>query len=292
MMGTGTNDRARSRQLSPHLLIGVALIAVAWPMAWFGPDPYSGYTFTPLWLGYILAVDGLTALRSGTSPLTRSPRAFALPFVFSIPLWWLFELANLALQNWEYQLPHKLNLITKILLGSLRFSTVMPALLVTAEFWRTFPFFAGKRRWIRVSLSRSGLKALALTGLGMIAVALLAPNVAFPLIWIGLFLLLDPINTLTGAKSIFEQIAERRWDTVFVLCTAGVTCGFFWEMWNVKSASKWIYHIPHVGFLKVFEMPILGYGGYLPFALEVYTAYHLMHMLVFRTRDRYLTFDA
>jgi hypothetical protein len=41
-------------------------------------------------------------------------------------------------------------------------------------------------------------------------------------------------------------------------------------MWNYWSFPKWIYHIPGVGFWKVFEMPLFGYGGYVPFALELY----------------------
>jgi hypothetical protein len=28
--------------------------------------------------------------------------------------------------------------------------------------------------------------------------------------------------------------------------------------------------------MHVFEMPLLGYGGYLPFALELYAIYHLI----------------
>ena len=47
-------------------------------------------------------------------------------------------------------------------------------------------------------------------------------------------------------------------------------CGFFWEMWNYWSYPKWIYHVPGVGFAHVFEMPLLGYLGYLPFAMELY----------------------
>ena len=39
---------------------------------------------------------------------------------------------------------------------------------------------------------------------------------------------------------------------------------------------KWVYHVPFFGWLKVFEMPILGYGGYLPFALEVFAAWSLL----------------
>ncbi len=40
---------------------------------------------------------------------------------------------------------------------------------------------------------------------------------------------------------------------------------------------KWVYDVPFVGSLKLFEMPILGYGGYLPFALEVFAAWALLH---------------
>ena len=52
--------------------------------------------------------------------------------------------------------------------------------------------------------------------------------------------------------------------------------GFFWEMWNFYSYPKWIYQIPFVDFLRVFEMPILGYGGYIPFALELFAMYHFV----------------
>jgi hypothetical protein len=53
-------------------------------------------------------------------------------------------------------------------------------------------------------------------------------------------------------------------------------CGWFWEMWNVLSMPKWVYHVPFVDWLKLFEMPILGYGGYLPFSLEVFAAWSLL----------------
>src|SRR5699024_10474051 len=105
------------------------------------------------------------------------------------------------------------------------------------------------------------------------------------------FLLIDVINDITGMRSIASQVADRRWDTVLVLFAAGLTCGFFWELWNIRSMPKWTYTVPHVGFFKVFEMPILGYGGYLPFALEIFAIYNLLHAIVFRYPDRYLTFD-
>ncbi|MBV8317398.1 MAG: hypothetical protein JOZ53_20860 [Planctomycetaceae bacterium] len=47
---------------------------------------------------------------------------------------------------------------------------------------------------------------------------------------------------------------------------ACLACGFFWEMWNYYSYPKWVYHVPFVGVLHVFEMPLLGYLGYLQMA--------------------------
>jgi hypothetical protein len=167
----------------------------------------------------------------------------------------------------------------------------MPAIFVTATFWRTFPLFQREIRWLRIAPSRGGLVAIATLGLAMFLGSVLFPDVLFPLVWIGLFLTVDAFNRLTGARSIAGQVATGRWDTVLVLFAAGLTCGVFWEMWNYWSMPKWVYDVPHVGVLKVFEMPILGYGGYFPFALEVYAAYHVLHTIIARAPDTYLTFD-
>ncbi len=39
-------------------------------------------------------------------------------------------------------------------------------------------------------------------------------------------------------------------------------------MWNYYSLAKWEYGVPFVQKYLVFEMPILGFAGYLPFGLE------------------------
>ncbi len=277
--------------LPRQLVVGVALIAIAWPLAWAGPAPYSEHTFFPLWLGYILTVDGLVRLRSGTSLLSRSRSRFALLFLFSIPLWWLFELANAFLGNWRYVVPRERGPVEYALLASISFSTVLPAVFATAELYRTVPPFRRPIRWVRVAPSRAGLVGIAAVGLSMVVLALVFPGQAFPLVWIGLFVFLDPINRLTGGRSLAAQAAARRWDTVLVLFAAGITCGFFWEMWNSRSMPMWVYRVPYADGPKLFEMPWLGYGGYLPFALETYASYHLLHTLLFRAPDAYLRFD-
>ena len=39
-------------------------------------------------------------------------------------------------------------------------------------------------------------------------------------------------------------------------------------MWNFASLARWEYAVPWVQRFHLFEMPALGYAGYLPFGLE------------------------
>ena len=94
---------------------------------------------------------------------------------------------------------------------------------------------------------------------------------------LGVFLL-EPLVHARGRRALSSDLARGDWRPWLALWVGGLVCGFFWELWNWRSYPKWIYHIPFVGFGKVFEMPILGYLGYLPFALELY----LMCQLAFR----------
>jgi len=60
------------------------------------------------------------------------------------------------------------------------------------------------------------------------------------------------------------------------LSVGALICRFFWEMWNYYSWPKWIYHTSGAQFLHVFEMPLLGYGGYVPFALDLFVLRNLL----------------
>ena len=274
-----------------QLILGTLLIAIAWPIAWFGPERVAEYTFFPLWLGYILTVDGLVERRTATSLLRRGRAQFAALFLISIPLWWLYEALNNRLGNWEYVYPRDVGFLQRRIHASIAFSTVVPALFETAELFHSTGLPARLGRWKRLAPSRAGLLGFTLLGLAMIAVTLAFPRQAFPLVWIGLFFIFDPLVNLAGGRGISAQVARGRWDTVVALFFAGLTCGFFWEMWNVWSTPKWVYHIPYVGQPKLFEMPLLGYGGYLPFALEVFAAVQLLNLVVHLIPAGYLGFD-
>ena len=74
---------------------------------------------------------------------------------------------------------------------------------------------------------------------------------------------------------------------LYLLLLSGALCGFLWELWNFRAGSKWIYTVPHVGFLKVFEMPLLGFLGFPPFALECYAMTASFFLLISKIGEKY-----
>jgi hypothetical protein len=248
------------------------LIAASWRISWSGPEPLRFHTFFPLWLGYILTVDALSLLISGSSLLRRTGWRFTGFFAVSAPFWWIFEAANDRLGNWIYELPTDYSWLKYHIEATIAFSTVIPAVFVTSELVR---LLALRRpvRWIKLAPPRAGLIAISIGGGLMSALTLLLPDLLFPLVWIGIFLLIDPINHLIGGKSIAGQVRMGRWDTVLVLFLATLICGFFWEMWNSNAMPKWRYEIEYAEQAHLFEMPALGYGGYLPFSLELFAIF-------------------
>jgi hypothetical protein len=265
--------------------IGLLLIAVCWPLNWLLPGLRTQFLFFPLWLGYILTVDGLVFLRKDTSLLTRSRLRFIGLFLASVPAWWLFELFNERLQNWHYLGREQFTDLQFFVLSTFCFSTVIPAIFGTAELMSTFV------HRVRGPVIRPTPRTLAVffgTGLVMLALLLIWPRYFFPFVWLSMFFILEPLNAALGFPTLAQSTQNGDWKPVVVLWLGALTCGFFWEMWNFFSFPKWVYTVPFVNFLHIFEMPLLGYGGYLPFGLEVYSLYNFVSGLVRSTHSDYV----
>jgi len=292
---------------------GLALNVAAWMMSWARIGVWNGltinghtylgahihlwgYTFFPLWLGFILVLDGINVARTGSSPLTRDWRAFVLLFLLSIPFWWVFEILNIPVQNWRYFFDHPINTntlpgwIEYHTISSLCFSTVLPAVLEIAEILASFawlrPRLAPHDPGPKVKVSTAVI--LMLIGVAGLILPFTAPYYAFGLLWVGVTFLLDPINNLARTKSALGHLLAGDWRFFVLMPLAAICCGFFWEMWNSQALPKWIYtiplieswHIPHL-----FEMPVIGYSGYLPFGVELFVMYQFALLLLRRRKD-------
>jgi hypothetical protein len=256
--------------------LGLGLVAVFWTFNWSLRGLRTHWGFFPLWLGYCLTVDALVCLRRGSSMLQRSPLGFGLLFLVSAPAWWLFELFNRRTQNWFYQGAEYFTDTQYFLLCSLSFSTVMPAVFGSAELICTFRWMGRFDHGPVLSASRRTVAIFFVTGFLMLILLLAWPRYFFPFLWISVFLLLEPLNVLLKHPSLLASTARGDWRQVLSLSLGCLMCGFFWELWNYYSYPRWIYHVPFVDFLHVFEMPLLGYVGYLVFPWELFALYFLV----------------
>lgn len=261
---------------APQAWAGLALIAIFWPANWCLPGLRTAYLFFPLWLGYILLVDGLVRRRTGTSLWTRSRAGFAWLFVLSAPGWWLFELINARTKNWEYLGAGTFSSLEYFLLCTLSFSTVMPAVFGTAALVRSFAWVERLGRGRPIQPTPRLMAGLFVTGLLMLTATLVWPRYCYPFVWTSVALMLEAVNWRLGRPHLLEHLRSGDWRAIVALGVGALICGFFWEMWNLWSYPKWIYHTPGVEFWKIFEMPLLGYGGYIPFALELYGLKHFL----------------
>jgi len=249
---------------------GVIFWILSWTrFSWF--HDFQAFTFTPLWLSYILVINALTRRRTGRCLVCRRPRFFLLLFPTSAVFWWLFEYLNRFVQNWSYVGGGPYGAWEYFWRATLPFSTVLPAVLSTTDWLASFPrLTAGLDRYLRLPVFRPRRRAvlvLLVFGAGLAGIGRW-PNVLFPLLWTAPLAILAALLTLAGQPTLFDGVRQGDWRRVVRLALAALLCGFFWEMWNAHSLARWIYEIPYVDRFHLFEMPVLGYSGYLPFGLE------------------------
>jgi hypothetical protein len=252
--------------------LGAVMGVCAWILAWTRFSWFhrlQPHTFTPLWLAYIFLANALTLRRSGRCLMLDQPGRFILLFPVSAAFWWFFEYLNRFVQNWLYA-GVELEPWEYFLYATLSFSTVLPAVMSTRETLLTFPriqrnfasFFPVILPYPR--LWAGFILCLAAAGLAGLAIQ---PNHLYALVWLSPLLIVVSLQALMREPTIFSPVTRGDWRGLLSCALAALFCGFLWEMWNYLSLARWIYAVPFVQRFHVFEMPILGYAGYLPFGV-------------------------
>jgi hypothetical protein len=260
-------------------------------------EPFYSWNTPICWTGFILFADSLVYRAHGRSWIRSAPREFALLAVASIPLWLVFEFYNLYLNNWNYTgLPE--NWWLRMFGYAWAFATIWPAIFEGAELIGLL-WDPPAAKWDPASAGLPGIPAQSHRGPNRpeggshtrgvapvlsIAVGLLmlvAPFVAAPdaarylaaPVFLGFIFLLEPINRRLGAESL-----DRR--RLANLLASGLVCGVLWECWNYWAGAKWHYTVPIMERVKIFEMPLPGYFGFPPFAVECFVMYVFVRALV------------
>lgn len=282
------------RKLPPYGWIGVAILALSEAGMLARVEPFFHWHTPIAWTGYILLVDAFVWKRRGNSWLRDNPAELVLLACASVPLWVIFELYNkCCLHNWYYVgLPEDPLLRGFGYLWS--FATIWPAIFETGDLVSGLRDRRAPANRVELPLPRPlGPGAWAAIAGGALMLILpivlrstsLATYLAAP-VWLGFILLLDPLNARAGSESILGDWLEGRRGRLVNLLAAGLICGCLWEFWNYWSGTKWVYNVPILPHVKVFEMPILGFGGFPPFAVECFVIYVAVRRGLWRAASR------
>jgi hypothetical protein len=266
----------------PHGWAGLGIVIGAEALLFWG-NALVGRWFTPIvWTGYLLFMDAVVSRLSSRSYLTTHRVDGVLVALASIAGWWLFEWynaprfwrggADAAGIWWQY---HRMepNLLLRRVGYDWSFATIFPALFLTAAALRASLFSRVRvRPWQPTPPFLRA--AIAVGAVASVLPFLVVSPWLIPLVWLGLVFLLEPLNARAGRPSWLADLGRGDASLLVSLLASGAICGLLWEFWNYWAITKWTYTEPYLGEVKLFEMPIIGYVAFLPFALECHAMYH------------------
>ena len=267
--------------------IGLAIILGGQALLAAGSSFMATWLTPVMWTGLILLLDGIVYRLSGRSWLMTRRREFPLLILASVAVWLIFEAYNLHLRNWRYEgLPD--SSLVRDLGYFWSFATIIPGVFEIVDLVQALIDRALKPRNVPRSTVPAGPSwAWWLAGVAMITIPLALPASAaaylFGAVWIGFFLLLDPLNENLGLPSLRQQWRRGSRHKIWALLLGGLICGLVWETWNQQAVAAggayWVYLIPEG--LRPFgltygQMPLLGLLGFPPFALELFAFYTII----------------
>ena len=275
--------------MPPYGWIGLLSMVVAQVLIFTTDIEFLGRYFTPIqWTGLILCLDGWRKWRRGRSLISDHPREFVILCLISIPSWMILEGYNLLLGNWRYlELPA--NLWVRYSGYAWAFATISPGMFLIYE--TLDDFLPGRDPDYRPRLRNGVFWGFVIFGTACLVVPFVWPSTWMtPLVWMGFAFLLDSINgRYLGERSILSEFFTGHFRSLPIFFLAGLIAGILWEFWNYWALSKWEYDVPYLGHIKLFEMPVLGFLGFMPFIVESFAIYKFARRLLpVPIKERYL----
>lgn len=248
-----------------------------------GVDLVAQWLYLFSWVPALILLDLLVVRLGGEPMLLGRPVETVRTVWWSAIIWLVFEACNVRLRAWYYiGVPEQAALRW---VGSVvAFGTVVPAVLLPERLLARVGLWSGLNG-PAVRVRPIDLKMAMALGVLVLVAVLASPSVLHPLVWGGVWLLVDPV--LFRARpdvSLIGDVSRGRWGRVARLLAGGLLAGLLWEAFNIGARARWIYTVPFLEGLKLFEMPLPGFLGFPFFALEVWSMYHLALWLVGRVK--------
>jgi Domain of unknown function (DUF4332) len=269
------------------IVAAAGLLAASTAGAVRGVEPFATWYYPLAWYPTLLAADALVRLRTGCWALLGRPGSAAAMLAWSVPFWLFFELLNFRLSNWYYVfLPA--DMVSRWAGIVLSFATVLPAIVLARTVLASFGV-AGRVRWTPVPVRAS--LPLVLQGVGVLffALAMAWPRACFPLVWGGVTLLVDPwVYRRDPDRSLLGALERGRPALILQLLAGGLAIGLLWEAYNFVARGHWIYTVPGLENVKLFEMPVPGFLGFPMLALDGWAAWNALVLARLASSERAL----
>ena len=257
-----------------RLLSGPAAVCLSFLLAAGQVEPVASHFYLFAWYGLIITCDQWVRRLEGRSPISRCGPGFGLLMLWSAAAWFFFELINLRLENWYYVLVTDRDWIRAAGVF-LAFATVFPGIFFIAHLLSCLGF-SRSIRGPSLPMTPRRLALLQVAGSACLLLALWFPRYCFPLAWIFAVAAIAPINYRRGIDGLLRQLEAGEYSPTLRMLLAGLIAGGFWELFNFWSRARWIYTVPFFEELKLFEMPLAGFLGFPPFAVECACLYRLL----------------
>ncbi len=271
--------------MKPYGWFGLVLLFLSEYFLYRRVEPFYSWFYCFAWWSYVLLADNLLLRLRGRSLLSGRRREFAVMLPLSVFIWLLFEGYNFRIHNWAYDgIPPEIWLRWPGY--AIAFSTVLPGTFITSDLVETLLFkrrespFASECEVLSGTLPSRPSPWFISIGFILCVAPVIWPRYFFPAVWLGPIFLLDPLLEKLGVRSLSAPVFNGERRRMWSLLLGGLLCGVMWEFWNFWAGSRWIYTVPFFGQWKVFEMPLLGFLGFPPFALECWILYHLLRTLL------------
>lgn len=238
----------------------------------------------PLFWGLALLIDGWVYVRNGgRSMVNDRPQELIGIGVSSAVGWMLFEYLNFFVDyDWYYPFGDQIS-NEQFLFYAIVISTgLLPLSFVFYDLFNTVPVlktrFTEGFKFIMPEKIKTILLVLSL--LSLFATGFF-PSQLFFVLWISPAVLIGVVLDKLGIWTPLRSIGKGNWRPTLVFALTYLAAGLCLECENYFSAARdiagnptysqqpafWEYNLPYVNKYHLFQMPLLGYLGYMPFGI-------------------------
>jgi hypothetical protein len=275
----------RNAKLPFWFYLGLVTWVICLIILW-GENPHLAPLFKfcdmGLWWGLTFILDGIVYYRrGGTSLFSNSAQELIAISLASVSGWMIFEYINFYVnRNWYYPIAHSMPVAEFFCYSMLASTAVFPISFEFYSLFNTFPKFQVKYSagW-KIKVPKSVCWIIII--LCMISLFFISfyPDDLFFAVWLAPLLMFINLLYVLDIWSPFNLLEKGDWSPLLLLALSWVVSGLCVECWNyfsgthvdgilqTKNTLYWRYSVPYVNDYHLFEMPILGYMGYLPYGV-------------------------